>query len=218
MRIFVKSKRMAKNELIELKQLVGELQDLLKQQAKAWGDIATAVQKVNASKPSNYINGTKEIAKDVQKVNELEEKQIKIIERKATAQQRLNTGSGLGKQKEKELQITSKQVAQEEKLNNVYNKVQAKINQMTAIYNNLATKKELGLKLNDRELAQLNSLEGRLNKYQNVLKQVDAQIGKNQRNVGNYKSGWDGLGNSINQITREMPAFAVSASTGFDGL
>ena len=40
-------------------------------------------------------------------------------------------------------------------------------------------------------------------------------MGVYNRNVGNYASGWDGLGNSINQLTREMPAFAVSAQTGF---
>lgn len=47
------------------------------------------------------------------------------------------------------------------------------------------------------------------------LKSIDADLGKHTRNVGNYKSGWDGLGNSINQIGREMPAFANSMQTGF---
>ncbi|WCM43613.1 hypothetical protein MG290_14710 (plasmid) [Flavobacterium sp. CBA20B-1] len=113
---------------------------------------------------------------------------------------------------EKKLQ---KEAVAQEKLSNVYNKVQLKINGMTATYNNIAAKKELGLKLTTQEESQLASLEKRLLKYNDVLKRVDAQIGKHQRNVGNYKSGWDGLGNSINQITREMPAFAVSAQTGF---
>ena len=47
------------------------------------------------------------------------------------------------------------------------------------------------------------------------LKAVDATLGKHNRNVGNYKSGFNGLGNSINQITRELPAFTFSAQTGF---
>lgn len=47
------------------------------------------------------------------------------------------------------------------------------------------------------------------------LAAADAQIGVFSRNVGNYKSGFDGLGNSIAQLTREAPAFAHSVSTGF---
>ena len=116
--------------------------------------------------------------------------------------------NALNKQRERELSLL-------ERSNNVYNKVQAKVNQLSATYNNLAIKRELGLKLNDREVAQLTSLETRLNKYQGALKAVDASIQKNQRNVGNYASGWNGLGNSINQITRELPAFTFSAQTGF---
>ena len=41
---------------------------------------------------------------------------------------------------------------------------------------------------------------------------------KQRANIGNYKSHWDGLGASINQITREMPAFAFSINTGFMAL
>lgn len=47
------------------------------------------------------------------------------------------------------------------------------------------------------------------------LKEQDAKLGIYGRNVGNYKSHWDGLGNSVAQLTREMPAFAVSVNTGF---
>jgi hypothetical protein len=44
---------------------------------------------------------------------------------------------------------------------------------------------------------------------------AETSVGEFQRNVGNYKSGFDGLGNSINQLSREMPAFANSVQTGF---
>jgi len=47
------------------------------------------------------------------------------------------------------------------------------------------------------------------------LKKIDQTLGQSQRNVGNYKSGFNGLGNSINQLTRELPAFTFSAQTGF---
>jgi hypothetical protein len=52
----------------------------------------------------------------------------------------------------------------------------------------------------------------------NRLKAVDAMTGSHTRNVGNYSSSWNGLGNSINQLTREAPAFANSVQTGFMAL
>jgi hypothetical protein len=43
-------------------------------------------------------------------------------------------------------------------------------------------------------------------------------MGKYQRNVGNYASAFNPLSNSINQLTREMPAFTYSVQTGFMAL
>lgn len=47
------------------------------------------------------------------------------------------------------------------------------------------------------------------------VKSVDKSLGQHQRNVGNYVSTWDGMGNAINQLTREFPAFSASLQTGF---
>ena len=55
----------------------------------------------------------------------------------------------------------------------------------------------------------------RANELNNRLKAIDSGIGNFQRNVGNYASGFGGLSNSINQITRELPAFSNSLQTGF---
>lgn len=52
----------------------------------------------------------------------------------------------------------------------------------------------------------------------NELQRIDASVGKYNRNVGNYASGWNGLANSVNQLTREAPAFANSLNTGFMAL
>lgn len=52
-------------------------------------------------------------------------------------------------------------------------------------------------------------------KLDDEIKKIDAGIGKHQRNVGNYAGGWNALGNSVNQITREAPAAAVSLNTFF---
>lgn len=45
--------------------------------------------------------------------------------------------------------------------------------------------------------------------------QILPDIEKQGASIGKTKRQWDGLGNSINQITRELPAFTYSAQTGF---
>ena len=47
------------------------------------------------------------------------------------------------------------------------------------------------------------------------LKEIDAQFGNYQRNVGNYSSAWNGLGMSIQQIGRELPSLAMGWNTFF---
>ena len=98
---------------------------------------------------------------------------------------------------------------------NTYSKTQAQISKLTAAYNDLATRKERYNNLSENEEKRLNTLQAVTSKYNTTLKDVDATIGKHTRNVGNYASGWNGLGNSINQLAREMPAFANSMQTGF---
>jgi len=60
--------------------------------------------------------------------------------------------------------------------------------------------------------------KNKANELGNQLRVIDTDIGKHTRNVGNYSSSWNGLGNSINQLTREAPAFANSVQTGFMAL
>lgn len=51
-----------------------------------------------------------------------------------------------------------------------------------------------------------------------AIRLADAKVGDFSRNVGNYQGRFNGLGNSVNQLTREMPAFANSVQTGFMAL
>ena len=57
-----------------------------------------------------------------------------------------------------------------------------------------------------------------LTQISNVQKELNAAeqaSGRFQRNVGNYASAWNGLGNSVQQVARELPSLAVSANTFF---
>lgn len=62
---------------------------------------------------------------------------------------------------------------------------------------------------------QFKAASDSVRKLDDEIKKIDAGIGKHQRNVGNYVGGWNALGNSVNQITREAPAAAVSMNTFF---
>lgn len=62
----------------------------------------------------------------------------------------------------------------------------------------------------DLEEMRRKAMEG-----QQTLQRIEAGAGRFHRNVGNYASAFNPLSNSINQLTREMPAFANSLQTGF---
>jgi len=135
------------------------------------------------------------------------------LKRKELAEARYNQKKQIENQKaEKAL---AKEALALERSQNAYNRIQSVINRTTQEYNNLAVRKEINGSLSEREENRLNSLTNRISRFQGVLGKVDANIGKYQRNVYNYASGWNGLSNSINQLTREAPAFAVSLNTGF---
>lgn len=98
---------------------------------------------------------------------------------------------------------------------NTYNKLQIELSKLSIVYKDLATKKELGATLTKSEIEQMGYLEKRIKQHDATLKAVDGTMGKYQRNVGNYGLAFNPLSNSINQLTREMPAFANSVQTGF---
>jgi len=125
----------------------------------------------------------------------------------------------LQQQREKAFDSFEKNAQKEAALNakneTAYQRIQNSVATLTKTYQDLAIRKQLGSTLTAKEEAQLTSLTTRISTYQKALLATDAQIGKNQRNVGNYASGYNSLGNSISQLSREMPAFANSAQTGF---
>lgn len=168
---------------------------------KAGGDNAKAGADLDAFK-AKYIS--------------LNETIVKGAEKSRLAEIRLQ------QQREKAFDSFEKNAKKEEaalkKAEGAYQRYQNSVNAMTKTYNDLAIRKELGNTLSSKEEKQLATLSTRINQYQTALKTVDSQIGKNQRNVGNYASGYNALGNSINQLSREAPAFANSINTGFMAL
>ena len=92
-------------------------------------------------------------------------------------------------------------------------------------YNRLSAQYELNkIKLNqmsgaEREAADVGKkLEAETNAlYQKLIKLQEA-TGNYRLSVGHYQKTWDGLGISISQVVRELPAAAVSLNTFFLGI
>ena len=177
----------------------------------------------NYKAPSDLKRGYQETAGEIRKTQRVVsdyEKQIKALEKAET--RRGQAASNINKQTihlreetnkiNRETRLQSKYVSA---LSDVYTKLDAKLSILSNEYRNLAVRKEIGVKLTTEEAKRMDFLEGKIQKYDAVLKKVDGQMGRNQRNVGNYKSAFDGLGFSIAQLTREAPAFANSMQTGF---
>lgn len=67
----------------------------------------------------------------------------------------------------------------------------------------------------DRNSTLGQNLVKQANDLNTKLKEIDAQFGNYQRNVGNYSSAWNGLSMSIQQIGRELPSLAMGWNTFF---
>jgi len=119
------------------------------------------------------------------------------------------------KEQERQAKATEREIKSQSMLESRYARVNSWLNKLRAEYRDLAIKKELGLSLTEKEELRYSTLEKRIQTYDKALKGVDASMGIHNRNVGNYKSAFDGLGFSVTQLAREMPAFANSLQTGF---
>lgn len=201
-----------KDNLLQLDKVVGDLNKRLDENIDKIDKLAVVYNKFSkesATAPSQYVNVLNDTKKAVDSVTisakKLEQQSIKES----------NARNALNKQREQSIAQLAKEQAKLEASSNLYNKIQAKMNALSNEYKNLATRKELGISLTDKEAKRYEFLQGKIQTYDKTLKAVDGTMGKYSRNVGNYASGFNPLNNSINQLSREMPAFANSVQTGF---
>lgn len=102
-------------------------------------------------------------------------------------------------------------------------KLQAQLNNAeVGSYNKLAAQYEINkIKLNAMGAEQRNlTKEGKELEEQTLLlyKQMihlQEATGNHKLSVGNYAKAWDGLGNSVSQVVREIPSLAVGFNTFF---
>jgi DNA repair exonuclease SbcCD ATPase subunit len=201
-----------KDNLLQLDKVVGDLNKRLDENIDKIDKLAVVYNKFSkesSTAPSQYVNVLNDTKKAVDNVTisakKLEQQSIKES----------NARNALNKQREQSIAQLAKEQAKLEASSNLYNKIQAKMNALSNEYKNLATRKELGISLTDKEAKRYEFLQGKIQTYDKTLKAVDGTMGKYSRNVGNYAGAFNPLNNSINQLSREMPAFANSVQTGF---
>jgi hypothetical protein len=161
-----------------------------------------------------------QVQAEIEKVERLQAKAEQELERintqKAKTQNEILKGTiAQTREQERQTKATERETQAQSKLESVYSRVNQKLGKLRSEYRDLAVRKELGADLTEKEERRYANLQKRIELYDTVLKKVDGTMGLHQRNVGNYASGFNALGSSMNQLTREAPAFANSISTGF---
>ena len=190
--------------------------DELNQFDKSLKSIANTMQ-------NDLSKASKKTVQDIEAINKAEIESEKLMQAKLrTSKLQIELQAKESKMREqaerqaqKQANATAREVREQEKLNSVYTRVDRKLAGMVKTYRDIAIRKELGVKLTASEERQYTSLQAKIQKYDAALKNVDATMGKHQRNVGNYASGTSQLNFSVTQLAREMPAFANSVQTGF---
>ena len=201
-----------KDNLLQLDKVVSDLNKRLDENIDKIDRLSVVYNKFSkesANVPSQYVNVLNQTKTAIDNVTV----SAKKLEQQSIRES--NARNALNKQREQSIAQLAKEQAKLEASSNMYNKVQAKMNALSMEYKALATRKELGISLTDKEAKRYDFLQGKIQTYDKTLKAVDASMGKYQRNVGNYAGAFNPLSNSINQLSREMPAFANSVQTGF---
>ena len=206
---------MASN-VIDIKKEVSELVELWSKQNQLLKEASVLANQYGQNIPKRPSDNTNERIKATETINKLKTNSISITERERVAELKLQKAREQAFDKY-EAKITKENAKLEASLS-IYNKIQAKLNILSTEYKSLSARKELGATLTDKEAKRYDFLLSKISTYDKTLKAVDASMGKYQRNVGNYASAFNPLSNSINQLTREMPAFTYSAQTGFMAL
>ncbi len=175
-------------------------------------DLKVTLSSTTADSSENIRKSTRAY-EEANKVLDLRQKTLKDIK---LAEAKLTESISLESQELSRLRLEIERV-------NAENKKQAKEQSITSSEYEKASLRLIKLRNTWKDLAIVNkentveakNLKKELDQLDATLKKIDAAAGQHQRSVGNYASGFSGLQNSINQVTRELPAFTNSVQTGF---
>lgn len=206
------------NDIINLKNQIKALDDTMKPHIQTLSEVEKAEQRL-AYLQSDEGKRLTELKRKISELTSSRRQQQATIDPIAQAQQKLAYAQS---EENQQLKLYSTQIKEANRVAQLQATIAASAE---GSYNRLSAQYELNkIKLNQMSAAQREAadegkkLEAETNEiYQQMIKLQEA-TGNYRLSVGHYQKTWDGLGISISQVVRELPAAAVSLNTFFLGI
>lgn len=206
------------NDIIATKQRISDLDSQLKVHVQSISAVEKAEQKLAflRSEEGQRLLYLKQLIAGEIAANKVKKASLDEV---AQAQERLRAAQAATREQAYEYNLQAKEA-------NRIAKLQAQLNISEAgSYNALAAQYELNkIKLNamseaERQGTQAGKeLEAETLALYVKMQKLQEATGNHRLSVGNYAKSWDGLGISVSQVVRELPAAAVSMNTFFLGI
>lgn len=206
------------NDILNLKNQIKALDDQMKPHIQTLSEVEKAEQRL-AYLQSDEGKRLLELKAKIAELTSARKQQKATVDPLAQAQEKLAYAQS---EENQQLKLYSTQIKEANRVA----QLQATIaSSAEGSYNRLSAQYELNkIKLNQMSAAQREAvdtgkkLEAETNEiYQQMIKLQEA-TGNYRLSVGHYQRTWDGLGISISQVVRELPAAAVSLNTFFLGI
>ena len=206
------------NDILNLKNQIKALDDQMKPHIQTLSEVEKAEQRL-AYLQSDEGKRLTELKRKISELTSSRRQQQATIDPIAQAQQKLAYAQS---EENQQLKLYSTQIREANRIA----QLQATIaNSAEGSYNRLSAQYALNkIRLNQMSAAEREAadsgkkLEAETNTiYQQMIKLQEA-TGNYRLSVGHYQKTWDGLGISISQVVRELPAAAVSLNTFFLGI
>lgn len=206
------------NDILNLKNQIKALDDQMKPHIQTLSEVEKAEQRL-AYLQSDEGKRLLELKAKIAELTSARKQQKATVDPLAQAQEKLAYAQS---EENQQLKLYSTQIREA----NQIAQLQATIaNSAEGSYNRLSAQYALNkIRLNQMSAAEREAadsgkkLEAETNAiYQQMIKLQEA-TGDYRLSVGHYQKTWDGLGISISQVVRELPAAAVSLNTFFLGI
>lgn len=206
------------NDILNLKNQIKALDDQMKPHIQTLSEVEKAEQRL-AYLQSDEGKRLLELKAKIAELTSARKQQKATVDPLAQAQEKLAYAQS---EENQQLKLYSTQIREA----NQIAQLQATIaNSAEGSYNRLSAQYALNkIRLNQMSAAEREAadsgkkLEAETNAiYQQMIKLQEA-TGNYKLSVGHYQKTWDGLGVSISQVVRELPAAAVSLNTFFLGI
>lgn len=201
-----------------------EVTDALEQKTKAEKLASTTSKDFNKEVQNEVKKLKSDSAKTTKELNRLADEYEKGLKRMAKAQKSADLKQDYAEQKQVLGELRSAVKETEKVHKELENEIRSETNEiekMQSAYYRLNQRhieaknkaKDLGAEYGILDKRFLAAAED-ANLLEKKLREIDYKLQDSRRNVGNYTRQWNGLNNSVVQLTREMPAFANSFGTG----